>query len=465
MTPALPPIALAAARRLVERRLGLRLAAHQDVNLAAALDELLGRSPRLDLDGLLKNLESEGADGHDWQRVVARVTVGETSFFRHREWIDAIETKVLAPLAAARRAEGRRSLAVWSVGCATGEEPYTLAIILRKLLPDSVDWNIRIRASDVNAGALAHARRGVYRDWSMREIDHATRERHFTRRHDRSFQLHMDIRDMVQFDQINLADTGWASGASDSFDLILCRNVLMYFPVESQRRIALELAEALAPGGWIAVSPAEASAELFRPLQVVNLPAAILFRRHVEGQPVRVTHPPVRRLPVAARPTSPLPPVGPVPSVPESPRPTLLDTARRLADAGRHREAQAKCEELLAAEPLSHDGYMLLAAIRAEADEFEAAIQAARQSVYLRPHCPDAAFLLAGLLMRLGREAAAARLMRRILDDLDALPDTEIVRPMDGMTARGMRDLVRSCLAAIRPDEDEGDGEAFPPPL
>jgi len=396
-------------------------------------------------------------DGADWQRVVTRVTVGETSFFRHREWFEAIEASVLVPLVAMRRAQGRRSAALWSVGCATGEEPYTLAMILRRMLPDVADWNFLIQASDLNTAALAYAGRGIYRDWSMREIDATTRDRHFTRRRDKTFQLHANIREMVRFEFMNLADFAAMRGAPGGFDLILCRNVLMYFPPETQRRIAVRLIESLVPGGWIATSPAEASAELFRPLQAVNVPDAILFRRDDGGYAVR---PPVVQIP-PARATigvAPLPPAA----IPVDRQPRPIDRARRLADEGRHDEARMACEAILASDPLSDEGYALLAVVHAEAGVTDAAIRAARQCLYLKPSCPDIAFLQANLLVRVGKREAGARLMRRILSELEGVPDFEIVRPADGMTARAMRELVRSSLADMAFGENESDDESVP---
>ena len=455
MTAVVTPSALVAARALIERRLGLRLAVHQEAGLSAALQDLIAKRPRIGPEHAFDRLSVDSVDGVDWQRVVTRVTVGETSFFRHREWFEAIETSVLLPLVATRRAQGRRSAALWSVGCATGEEPYTLAMILRRILPDVADWNLLIQASDVNAAALAYAGQGIYRDWSMREIDATTRDTHFTRRRDKTFQLHANIREMVRFEFMNLADFASATGSPSGFDLILCRNVLMYFPPETQRRIAVRLMEALAPGGWIATSPAEASAELFRPLRAVNVPDAILFRRDDGGYAVRSPA-------VEAPPTRPALAEAPLPQavISDDRKPRPIDRARRLADEGRHHEARMLCEAILAADPLSDEGYALLAVVHAEAGELDAAIQAARQCLYLRPTCPDIAFLQANLLMRAGKRESGARLMRRVLRELEAVPDLEVVRPTDGMTARAMRELVRRSLADTAFGENESDDES-----
>ncbi|MGE4221383.1 MAG: protein-glutamate O-methyltransferase CheR, partial [Alphaproteobacteria bacterium] len=212
MKTEIPPSLLAAVRFLVEQRLGLRLAAHQDVSLAGALQEILARRPRIDAVSLLDRLTVEPVDGSLWQQVVARVTVGETSFFRHREWFGAIEAAVLVPLIAERRAAARRSASLWSVGCATGEEPYTLAMILHRLIPDAADWTLLLQASDVDAEALASAERGEYREWSLREIDPMARDRHFVRRRDKrseTYRLNDAIRAMVRFGYMNLADPFW----------------------------------------------------------------------------------------------------------------------------------------------------------------------------------------------------------------------------------------------------------------
>ena len=115
----------------------------------------------------------------DLEAFIAELTIGETYFFRHRAQFDALERTILPDLIA-RRSQERR-LRIWSAGCATGEEPYSLAILLDRMLPDREAWSVMILGTDINRASLEQAQRGTYRSWSFRGVDQATQRRYFTR--------------------------------------------------------------------------------------------------------------------------------------------------------------------------------------------------------------------------------------------------------------------------------------------
>ena len=131
-----------------------------------------------------------------------------------------------------RRRRGRNQcLRIWSAGCSTGEEPYSLAILVRELLADIGDWKIHILATDINEDALAAAREGIYRNWSFREVEEHYRQQYFTPEGESS-RIRPEVQSMVSFRYLNLADDRYPTAATgtDALDLILCRNVMIYFP-------------------------------------------------------------------------------------------------------------------------------------------------------------------------------------------------------------------------------------------
>jgi chemotaxis protein methyltransferase CheR len=267
--------ARARLRTLATERLGLAPSALVDARVDSALVAL---TPAGGTAAALDALRGLAVDAPLWQAVVDALTVGETNFFRQPGWFAQLDAQILRPVIERRRISGPKRLRIWSAGCATGEEAYSLAIMVMQLLPRTDEWNIHIIATDVSGTFLAAAQRAVYREWSLRDVDAAVRAQHFRKLASGQYELAETTRAMVSFEPLNLAaPDAWDARLAD-FDLIVCRNVLMYFAVERQRAIAQRLLERLAPDGWLATAPAEATAEWFRPLTPVNFPSAVLFR-------------------------------------------------------------------------------------------------------------------------------------------------------------------------------------------
>src|SRR5262249_44046280 len=184
-----------------------------------------------DPEDLLLAVEAD-PDGPRSAALVAGLTVGETHFFRNEPQFAALESHVLPELIA-RHALDRR-LRVWSAGCATGEEAYSLAILLIRLLPDIAAWDVSVLATDVNEDALSRAREGVYGRWSFRGVpDHLPAE--FFQADGERLSVRADVRGLVRFERLNLVGDAYPSAATGTveLDLILCRNVLIYFGPEA----------------------------------------------------------------------------------------------------------------------------------------------------------------------------------------------------------------------------------------
>jgi len=269
------------ARALIARRLGLHFPEGRQTNLEQGLLQACHAAAVPRLETYLAWLTALPTASREWRRLAGSLTVGETYFFRDRASLAALEQHVLPSLIAAQRAMGILQLRMWSAGCATGEEPYSLAILLDRLLPDRSQWHVVIMATDINPEALAAAQRGLYRAWSLRETPVWLRERYFCRRSAATFAVDPQIRQMVTFVPCNLADDDDLATVpnTSAVDIILCRHVLMYLTPEVQRAVVAQLQRALVPGGWLVVGAVEASAELLRPLIPVTFPGAILFRK------------------------------------------------------------------------------------------------------------------------------------------------------------------------------------------
>ncbi|MEX1051070.1 MAG: protein-glutamate O-methyltransferase CheR, partial [Gemmatimonadales bacterium] len=267
---------LETAAAFVRRRTGLVFGDSRRSAFAAAIETHARRSAAGDIEAYLARLSVESALLDD---LVADITVGETHFFRDTPQFDLIQNKVIPELLARRPAD--RPLRIWSAGCATGEEAYTLAIVAHELgLGDAA----RIVATDLSRAALAGARRGCYRRWSLRGVTPETEARYFEH-HGDEFRFARELRDAVEFRYLNLAEDTYPSLASGiwGMDLILCRNVLIYFDAATVARVVGRLVRSLAPDGWLLLGASDPLATEFVPVDAVITTAGLAYRRRGRG--------------------------------------------------------------------------------------------------------------------------------------------------------------------------------------
>jgi chemotaxis protein methyltransferase CheR len=208
------------------------------------------------------------------------LSVGETYFFRDPALFKILEQEVLPGLIDARRRAGTQHLKIWSAGCCTGEELYSLAIVLSRLLPDFDQWQLDLLGSDINPQFLAKASRGVYRDWSFRNLAPQIRHRYFSETVDGGYAILPSLKRRVSFRYHNLAGNSAPPFAyASDIDLIVCRNVLMYFDPQQMQHAANQLYLNLADHGWLVVSSAEGGHPVFAQFEPRTFPEALLYRK------------------------------------------------------------------------------------------------------------------------------------------------------------------------------------------
>lgn len=453
------------AQTLIAGRLGLDFSKGRQADLEWGLVQACRTSSVSAPETYLAWLATLPDESAEWRRLAGHLTVGETYFFRDRALFEALEQYVLPSLIIGRRTARNLRLRLWSAGCATGEEPYSLAILLDRLLPDLSDWALTILATDINPDALETARRGRYREWSFRETPQWIRDRYFHRRSAETFEVDPKIRRMVTFAPLNLVKDGYPVVVTNTsaMDLILCRNVLMYFTREAQRASVIRLQRALVTGGWLVVSPAEASTDLLHPLAPVNFAGAILYRKEPTSvAPLLPTWKPEIVLPELddSLPfayssgdlmTPPLPVTSPLErQAKASPDITSdLQRAKALADQGRLEEAHELCEAALARDRLDPETHLLLASVCQERGDIPAALEALRRAIYLAPDSASAHFLLGSLLLRQGQRKRGRRSMDTVVSLLSSVPRDEPVAGGDGLTAGRLLETARAYLEMV----------------
>jgi chemotaxis protein methyltransferase CheR len=485
---------------------------------------------QLDLDryvqALLSPASTQKLDG-----LASHLTVGETYFFREKRSLEVFE-KDLVPELVRRRAN--RVIRVWSAGCATGEEPYSIAIILHKLMAALEGWEGKILATDLNPKSLQKAREGIYGEWSFRGVPPWVRCAYFETVAKDRWAIRPVIKQMVSFAELNLmadsfpllSDTSLSnllpagplpsgpsfSNTSGGFDMIFCRNVLMYFTPEGMRKVIGKLHRSLASDGWLIVSPTETSPDLFRQFATVSFGDVTLYRKSTahprktmtlsaavyeedrswpplseEGlenaEPVSA---PIRPLPTMALPT--VAPVcnpgqksqdqrvhseiegsgcegarqviGPLVSQDDNDNDAqaLLLRARDFANQGKLDTALAWCDKAIAADKMAARAYYLRATILQEQGYLPEAVFALKQTVYAEPQFVLGHFSLGNLALSHGERKESEKYFENVLLLLAQYGPEDIVPESEGLSAGRLREMIvsrRNCEAPIGGGKDQ----------
>ena len=233
-----------------------------------------------DLKACVQLLVSPDLTKKQLDTLIIHLTIGETFFFRDKNLFQVIKDQILARWVQLRQGNNN-SLRFWSAGCCTGEEPYSIAMLLDQMKPEIQDWKITILATDINAHFLKKAEKGFYSRWSFRDTPDNIVKRYFKKRGENRFEIAARLKKMVNFCQLNLAEKNFPLPLNDahSMDMIFCRNVLMYFAPETRARVIRRLTQSLVEGGWLIVSPSETAFVQQPDLNTVRFPGAVLHRK------------------------------------------------------------------------------------------------------------------------------------------------------------------------------------------
>lgn len=388
--------------------------------------------------------------------LVADITVGETYFFREPRQLAVLRTQILPDLLAQRPAGHR--LRIWSAGCATGEEAYTLAILAREV---GLDPQPYIIATDISRVSLKRAGLARYGRWSLRGTPPDVVPRYFDA-DGPTFRLDASLRASVEFGYLNLAADAYPSLATGvwGMDVVLCRNVLMYFDRETVMNVSRRLIDALAVGGWLVLGPSDPVLEAPAHCDIVVTEAGLMYHRSAERKAS------ITAIPSQSLRASPIPPVQdawPAPHTPATASTSRKDLrtpsvavcaqsiaeVRELANRGALEEAGRACAAALDVHRQSAELHYLHAVLLAEAGHCAESARAARAALYLDRELIVAQIALGTALVRIGNHDEARRAFRnaeRLLSKLS--PDAPVPAANHEPAAR-LAEMVRTRLALL----------------
>jgi chemotaxis protein methyltransferase CheR len=402
---------------LITQRCGLSFPPARRAFAEAGIMRAMTRARAADA-ALYRELLSNDLDS--FETLLSEITVGETYFYRDPRQFEFIKEAVLPSFG--------RAIRIWSAGCSSGEEAYSLAIALEEC---GLESGSQILASDISTAAIATARSGVYGDWSFREIDSMWRARYFTRAGKNKWAIAPRFQPRVDFEVRNLAN---AQANDDGFDVIFCRNVLMYLESDVAARVMSHLIMALREGGWLFTSasdPIVSNADT----EIVTTPAGLAYRRRavasvrddisLDGRPRFLSVENAHSNSGHSRPPGSVP--IQTPSRETSSRPAAVALAGVIP---------------IVDETLDPQRYVREAMEMLDADRAGEAAIAARRAIFLN-RSGAFAHLLLGRALRLGGRTLAARRAlrraRRLSDDGDG-----IVASVDAELS-----LLRGALASV----------------
>jgi len=461
---------------------------------------------RDDFERFIGRVLSSALTQNELETLASYLTVGETYFFREKSSLEVFEQQIVPELIRSRHASGGQ-LRIWSAGCASGEEPSSLAIVLSRIIADLKEWKITILATDLNTRSLHKASEGIYTNWSFRDTPQWVKNTYFKAAPGGHWAISPDIKKMVTFSYLNLVEDAYPSllNGTNAMDVILCRNVLMYFTPEAIKKVIHQFHRSLAAESWLMVGPAETSQTLFSEFTSVSVAGATLYRKGATP-PQMVTasfsYPP-DEVPLGIRAAeSAIQESGStkasqlevsVPRAdnhgpPDTPKaPLLYDQALELYQRGHYEDAvligiavitqnandaramlllariyanqgnltaaMIWCEKAIVSDKMTACAHYLRATILQEQDLPEEAICSLRRAVYVDPRFTLGHFALGSLALRQGDLKESEKHFENVLLLLASYGPEETVAESEGLSARRLREIVtlqRSQKAAAR---------------
>ena len=502
MIPILDSVLIHRLREFASRRFGL----HFDDSKSDFLDEVLRRRAEQSGSGDASRYLARLLGSPEWKdeerNLAEALTITESYFFRNLDQFRALVETVIPDRLRSKPVS--RPLRILSAACSSGDEAYTLAILIAERFPELDAGQVSIRAIDINPAILAKAARGRYGTWSLRDTSPEIRKKYFQPAGN-DFQLSQAIRSRVSFEERNLSVEDRNFWAPGSFDIIFCRNVLMYFEPEVMRAIVAREARALEPGGYLFLGPSDTLRDVSDDFDLCNTHNTFYYKR----RPGTPAEPAVSAAPAltAPSPTAPVegpawmdaiarasgriqkltaePPKGepaPAPTPAARPEPVLssdpLDRATELLrlerydealtivqalpaavaksgpallvkgilllHAGRTDQAQAICREILAGDNLNPSAQYLSGLCLEQKGNALEALDSYRAAAYLDPEFAMPRYRLGVLLRRSGDKASARRHLEQALDLIPGETPSRLALFSSGFGDAGLLELCRS---------------------
>lgn len=358
---------------------------------------------------------SDGTE--ELSRLIELLTVHETAFFRNQSHFDLLVRRIIPELVS-KNGDTRR-IKIWSAGCSTGQEAYSIAISLLEALPEISEWQVEVVATDISHRALDQARVGIYPSRSLRNVDPTFLDRYFEPA-DGGYQVSERVRKPVRFEYLNLVKEPFPLAALSPMDVVFCENVTIYFKLESTRRVIRNFYDVLSTGGYLFLGYSETLWQISEDFSLREMDGTFVYQRPSNPSGMAAERS------VAARATPVAAPLrrrvisavdrgrGVGRRLPARRVPTL-EEATAFYESRRFEEALLAVEGILAADPGDAKAQLLAAKLRADREEVGPAIRHCRRVLEIDPLSEEGYYLMGILLMRAPDGGDAGEYLARVI--------------------------------------------------
>ncbi|MCS6960223.1 MAG: CheR family methyltransferase [Pseudanabaenaceae cyanobacterium SKYGB_i_bin29] len=383
---------------LIREKTGIRIRQEDQTNLQQKIRQRiknLGLTDEKEYANLLRSNQAKA----EWDQLATLITTGESYFLRDRGQINLLREKILPDLLQ-NKAQAKQ-LTILSAGCSTGEEVYSLAILLQEIPYQLQDWQINLVGVDINQQAIEKAKRGIYSEWSFRGVENHYRSLYF-RRHLEGWEVVPSLKQGVQFYQCNLVEDELALFTRGNVDLIICRNVFIYFDVDKIQVVVQKFIDLLQPGGYLVTGHTELQAQAIAPLELINHAESLTYRMPT----TKISHELTQSIPF-------------VPVLPENHK----QKGKQMVKDGNYLGAIEQLQEWLASHPQDSEALLLVATAYANQGQYQASQKICQQILAEDHACLEALHLLAQIAEEQSdREQAKEYLRRMIFIDPNYIP-------------------------------------------
>lgn len=437
--------------KLIGKRLGITIKEHQIGDLYKTIEKACVKFQMMPNE-YLKTLIECHDNSPELEFLVSGITIGETYFFRDSHQMSLIHEKILPNIIKNKRSQNNLSLRIWSAGCASGEEIYTIAMILDNLLPDINKWHIALLGTDINTNSLKKAIAGVYTEWSMRAINPYYKHRYFTLEK-RNYHISNEIKKLVSFEYLNLHDDMYPSvfNNTNAQDLILCRNVLIYFDTNHILNLMKKLNACLIEDAFLLLGASDPIITKETTLSSYQREGALLQNKlKVPFKPKAKSisnDPIVHRALIVPKPQSTTPVIKPVAEKVVETKDEMINQliadALKLANEGKLDLAQQICHETLKRFPTHDVAHFTLAMILEEENKLIEAEKMLRITIFLNHKFVAAHFKLGLILIRNRQIKEGLKYLKNALDIALSRNPGEIVEGFNDLNYEQLSEILK----------------------
>ncbi|PKQ30198.1 MAG: hypothetical protein CVT60_01515 [Actinobacteria bacterium HGW-Actinobacteria-10] len=402
----------------------------EDQKLDSLRISLITRATRFSLSSLAEYHDLLASDENEFKELMNLVTINETSFFRFPQQFEAMRTTVIPNILESKPAISR-NFRVWSAGCSTGEEPYTIGMTLLDSGIEGLGYRMEVLGTDVSTNALNRAKEGVYPARALLSVPNSVSNRFFEPTA-RGHRVVDRVRNLISFQYQNLIKEPYPAALMGNWDIIFCRNVTIYFKLESTRRVVDNFYRSLNPGGYLFIGHSETLTSISDKFEPMEIGGVFLYRKPIERhvfsfETIRAERAPRKRLTTSERAADARPRTGvkrrdakPA-AVQAQPAQTtdarevepLLEAARLASQEGRNETVLELVSQVQTLDSNNAQAYLLSAHVLADEGRFTPALEQCHKALAVDPLLAAARFILGMIYLRQGDSALAMSEFKR----------------------------------------------------